>query len=165
MESNKTIALQQLFKKRIQNPFVYRFFLFVKLPMAFFAGLRVYKLEEDTCSIQVRYSWITQNPFRSIYFAVLSMAAEMSTGLPVMMYTQHESTKFSMLVTGNEARFTKKAVGKIRFECSDISQIKQYVEKTLKDKEGVEFTLRTRGIDEQGIEVAQFTFYWSIKAK
>ena len=69
------------FQKTIKNPFLFRLYLLTRLPSAFFAGLKISDLEADTCTVTVRYKWFTRNPFRSIYFACLAMAAEMSTGV------------------------------------------------------------------------------------
>ena len=72
---------QQFFFKLVQHPFKFNLFLFYKLPAAFFSGVRVKELTEEECVTSVPFKWLTQNPFRSIYFASLAMAAEMSTGV------------------------------------------------------------------------------------
>ena len=156
---------QQLFRNRILNAWLFQSFLFLKLPMAWVAGLKVNELTTATANVKVKYKWITQNPFNSIYFAVLSMAAEMSTGLLVMLYIQDKNLKISMLVTGNEAKFTKKAVGTINFKCIDGAKVFDSVSKAKETKEGVEMNLNSIGYDENGQEVAIFTFKWSIKVK
>jgi hypothetical protein len=163
-----TISLsqeQQQFRNRILNAWLFQTFLFLKLPMAWVAGLKAKQLNTDSAEVKVKYKWITQNPFNSIYFAVLSMAAEMSTGLLVMLYIQDKNLKISMLVTGNEAKFTKKAVGTIIFKCIDGEKVYEAVEKAKTTKEGVEMNLNSIGYDEKQQEVAIFTFKWSIKVK
>ena len=65
----------------ITNPIKFRFFLFTKLPAAFFAGLRIHHFDANTCVVRIRYSWFSMNPFKSIYFAVEAMAAEMCSGM------------------------------------------------------------------------------------
>jgi len=50
-----------------------------KLPMGFIAGLKMEALDPSKSTVSVRFKWVNQNPFRSLYFAVLSMAAELST--------------------------------------------------------------------------------------
>jgi len=47
------------------------------LPLAAFAGLRVSRLDEASCSVRLPGGWRTQNPFRSTYFGAQAMAAEM----------------------------------------------------------------------------------------
>ena len=56
------------------------FFLIWKLPMGFFAGLRVKSLDNHQSIVTVPYNYLNKNPFNSMYFAVQAMAAELSTG-------------------------------------------------------------------------------------
>ena len=158
-------SFQEKFRQKILNKWIFKTFMFAKLPMAWFAGLSASKLTANETHVTVKYKWITQNPFKSIYVAVLSMAAEMSTGLPVMMYIQDEKLKISMLVTGCEAIFTKKAVGLITFKCIDGSLVSESVKKAINTKEGVDMVLESRGYDLNNNEVATFKFKWSIKVK
>ena len=90
-----------------------------KLPSAFFAGLRIREFDEHRAVVTVRYKWFTQNPFRSMYFAVQSMAAEMSTGLLASGQVYQRNPTVSMLVVGLEAKFFKKATDLIAFTCED----------------------------------------------
>ena len=52
-----------------------------KLPAAYFTGVRVRSITDDFCKVSVRLSWVNQNPFRSMFWAVQGMAAELSTGV------------------------------------------------------------------------------------
>ena len=67
------------FQQLITNPYKFAFFKMGKLPAAFVAGLRVGKFTAEESIILVKHGWLNQNPFQSMYFAVQSMAAEMST--------------------------------------------------------------------------------------
>ena len=51
-----------------------------KLPSAWLCGVRVKAISKTDCSVGVKHKWINQNPFKSMYFAVQAMAAELSTG-------------------------------------------------------------------------------------
>lgn len=140
-------------------------FIIFKLPSAYLCGVRVFKLDNTLCSTTVKFKWMNQNPFKSIYFAVLAMAAELSTGALVLKKTNSTEAKFSTLVVGMNAQFSKKAVGKITFTCADVHQLDDCIKTAIKTKEGVAFTLTSTGVDEAGDEVAQFNFNWSIKTK
>ena len=61
-------------------------FLLFKLPSAFFCGVRTKEINESNCVVSVKHRWINQNPFKSMYFAVQAMAAELSTGALVMLH-------------------------------------------------------------------------------
>lgn len=141
-----------------------RFILF-KLPAAYLCGVKLVSLDDTNAVAKVPFKWINQNPFKSIYFAVLAMAAELTTGVLVLKQTQNSKYKFSTLVVGMEAQFLKKAVGLIHFTCDEGSNIQTQINTAIKTKEGVAFTLNSVGVDEQGDEVAKFSFSWSIKIK
>ena len=154
-----------LFKNQITNPLKFKLFTLTKLPMAFFSGLKVTSLEPNAAAVSVRFKWINQNPFKSIYFAVLSMAAELSTGVLAFAQIYKRQPSVSMLVVKLEAEFYKKAVGKIVFTCNNGNEVIAAIEKTIATKEGVVVHCTSIGKDEQGIEVAKFIFTWSFKSK
>jgi hypothetical protein len=153
------------FQKLANNGFLFRLFLLQRLPLAFIAGIKVKTLDDEEAVTMVKYKWLTQNPFRSMYFACLAMAAEMSTGLLIINGTYESNPAISMLVISNQASYHKKAVGKITFTCSDGKYIAEMVEKAKQTKEAVVVELRSVGIDGSGDKVAEFVFSWSMKAK
>lgn len=140
-------------------------FLMFKLPSAWLCGVRVKTINENECVTGVRHRWINQNPFNSLYFAVQAMAAELSTGALVMGQIQQSGKRISMLVAQNNARFTKKATGRITFTCTDGHLISDAITKTLETGEGQTFWMRSTGVNEKGEEVSQFEFEWTIRAK
>ena len=154
-----------LFKNQITNPLKFKLFTLTKLPMAFFSGLKVTTLEPNTAAVSVRFKWINQNPFQSIYFAVLSMAAELSTGVLAFAQIYKRQPSISMLVVKLEADFFKKAIGKIVFTCNNGNDVIAAIEETIATKQGVTVACTSIGIDEQGNEVAKFNFTWSFKSK
>ena len=92
-------------------------FTVFNLPAAYFTGVRTKSIDAQKCIVTVKHRWINQNPFKSMFWAVQGMAAELSTGALIMMKIQKSQQKISMLVTQNNARFTKKAKGLITFTC------------------------------------------------
>lgn len=148
-----------------EHPLKFPLYLLWKLPSAWLAGVRVKQLSADSCITVVPFRWLSQNPFRSTYFACLGMAAEMSTGLPAIMYTQASATRVSMLVTGMEAQFVKKAVGKTYFTCDEGAAIKAAVEQAVATGEGVTLTVNSTGKSQDGTVIATFAISWSFKAK
>ena len=154
-----------IFKKRLGNPFAFRWFLFTKVPAAFFAGVKLEKLEMEEAAISVKYSWFNKNPFRSVYFAVLLMPAEASTGILCMGYLYKRNPGVSMLVVRTEGNFLKKATGKIIFTCSDGLLIDEAIGKAVSSGEAATARCRSIGKNEQGETVADFYFTWSFKTR
>ena len=153
------------FQKFANNNFLFRLYMLKVLPMAFLAGIRVKEFSEERSILTIKFSWLTQNPFRSIYFACLAMAAEISTGLLVMNGIYESKPAISMLVVKNQATFFKKAVGKISFTCMDGKMIANAIETAKNSSEGVVVEVRSIGVDEAGDNVAEFIFTWSLKSK
>jgi len=140
-------------------------FLLKKLPAAYFSGVRVVQANEMQSVVSVPYRWFTQNPFGSTYFACLSMAAEMSTGLLAMAHTYKVQPRVSMLVVANEARFYKKATGKTYFTCTEGEAIKKAVESAIEAPEAQTIAVKTVGHNSEQQLVAEFIFTWSFKQK
>ncbi len=155
----------ELFKNQVTNPVKYRLFLLQKLPMGFISGLRIQSLTAGASSVSVRFSWVNKNPFRSVYFAVLSMAAELSTGILAFGQTYQLKPGVSMLVVKMEGEFYKKAIGKIIFTCNQGKEIEEAIAKTRETGEVTSVHCTSIGVNEQGEEVAKFVFSWSYKAK
>jgi hypothetical protein len=151
------------FKKKITNPIAYRAFLLAKLPLVYFTGIKVESLNEQQSITSVSYSWLNQNPFRSIYFAVMNMAAELSTGVLCMgnIYQQ----PISMLIVKSEAVYQKKAVGKIRFVCNDGNAVAATVEAAKTTGEAQSIRCYSVAENKDGEIVAEFWFTWSLKKR
>ncbi|WP_345159458.1 DUF4442 domain-containing protein [Pontibacter saemangeumensis] len=153
------------FRALVLSPVKFRLFMLSRLPMAYMAGLRVSAITPALATVRVPYKYLNKNPFRSIYFACLSMAAELSTGVLCMMQVYKSVPAISMLVVRMEADFTKKSVGTIAFTCHDGAAIAAAAERTKATGEGVTVTATSIGVDESGDQVATFRFTWSLKAK
>ncbi|HEY5688925.1 MAG TPA: DUF4442 domain-containing protein [Yeosuana sp.] len=136
-----------------------------KLPSAYLCGVRTRFIDNDKSIVTVRHRWINQNPFKSMFWAVHGMAAEFSTGALIIGKIQESGKRISMLVTSNNASFTKKAVGKITFTCNDGHLIDDALKKTIATGEGQTFWMQSVGLNEEGIMVSTFNFEWSIKVK
>jgi len=149
----------------IRSPLKVKLFLLTNLPSAFFAGLKIPEADDSHCIVTVPYRWFTKNPFRSTYFACLSMAAEMSTGVLAMANIYKRTPKISMLVVHAEASYFKKATGRTGFRCDDGAAIKAAVEKTITTGEATTIKTRSTGTNEAGDPVAEFFITWSFKVK
>lgn len=147
------------------SPSKIKWFTLFKLPSVYFLGVRVKTITPTSCTVTVKHRWLTQNPFRSMFWAVQGMAAELSTGALVMQYIQESGTKVSMLVANNKATFTKKAIGKITFSCEDGIAIGETIKKAIQTQEGQTLWMTAIGLNEMGEQVSEFQFEWTVKAK
>ena len=149
----------------VKNKLKFSFFLFTKLPAAFFSGVKLKEISEDQAVTFVAYKWFTTNPFRSTYFACLAMAAEMSTGLLAMAHIHDQSPGVSMLVQKMEAVYHKKAVGRSYFTCNDGKEFEEKIRQTKTNGSPQTVTSTSIGKDEDGNLIAEFVFTWALKRK
>ena len=152
------------FKQRINNRTYFKSFLLSKLPAAFFAGLSVKDFNEELAVISVQQKWFNKNPFKSIYFAVLAMAAEMSTAILCMGYIHNHEPSISMLITEQRGVFHKKATRKILFHCNDGNKIAAAVEDAVKAGTST-IICHAKGFNSNNDLVAEFWVTWSFKLR
>ena len=153
------------FQNLVRSPVKFRMFLFSKLPAALYSGVRLKYVDDRRCEVTVPYKWFTKNPFRSTYFACLSMAAEMSTGILAMANVHGKKPPISMLVLKVNGDYKKKATGITTFTCEQGSLVKQTVEDAIASKEGRTVALSSIGRNEAGEVVAEFVIEWSFKVR
>ncbi len=147
------------------TPFRLNTFTFFKLPSVWWCGVRITKIEADFCEAKVVHRWINQNPFRSMFWAVQGMAAELTTGVLIMQAIKQHQLKVSMLVLNNRANFSKKASGKIIFNCDAKQLINKAFKRILDGEKTQTFWLTSKGIDQQGNTVSTFEFEWTLLLK
>lgn len=146
------------------NSWKLRLYLLQNLPSAFWWGLKVKSFSPYRTIIEVPYNWRTQNPFRSIYFAALAGAGELSTGLMAGLVIRN-TKRMSMLVTNVSIDYIKKANTATTFTCDEGIKIIDAVQKAIETGEGVEAVLESRGENKSGEVVAKFRITWSFKLK
>ncbi|MGB0916639.1 MAG: DUF4442 domain-containing protein [Flavobacteriales bacterium] len=153
------------FRSRMDNWLLFNLFLIIKLPLAWIAGARVKRIAADGCQISMPYGWRNQNPFKSIYFAAQCMSAEMSTGMLCLLAIEHSGESVAMLVSKNECEYTKKADGNVTFTCKDGQKMFDAVAETCRTGEPVLVPMQTVGVMDNGVEVSNFTFTWTVKKR
>ena len=149
-------------KDLVKRPILFKLFLLKKLPLAFFAGLRLEHIESQYCVTSLPYRWLTQNPFNSMYFAAQSMAAEFSTGALLVFIVNKLGRKFGMLIVNMEAEFVKKATSRVTFTCKQGSTFIEAALDTSENKKPVIVRVKSEGHDEKGELVSTFYFTCSI---
>lgn len=152
------------FLKLASNRFKFSLFLLFKLPSAWLSGVRIHKIDADSCTTVVPYKWLSQNPFGSTYFACLAMAAEMSTGVLAMAHVSGAGARVSMLVTGLEGIFLKKAKSRTYFTCEQGDDIRRTILQAVESGNSSGITIDITGKAEDGTEIARFKVTWSFKS-
>lgn len=140
-------------------------FSMFKLPSAWICGVRVKEINDIYCVTTVRHRWMNQNPFNSMFWAVQGMAAELSTGAIVIGKIKDSNQRISMLVAQNKAVFSKKAKGRITFECHQGDMVDKAIAAAIATGEGQTIWMQSTGKDAQGDVVSVFDFEWTLKQK
>lgn len=148
-----------------KNRFKLKWFFLRHLPLGFWVGLRLEKINSDSAVVSVPFKNLNKNPFRSIYFSVLSMAAELSTGVIGMASVYDANVPVSMLLLNMEAEFIKKATSRVYFTCNDGKNIIETINKSIDTKQGETVKVYSEGFDINNNLIARFQFVWTFKPK
>ena len=133
--------------------------------MALISGLKIERITVTKCETSVVYKFLNKNPFNSVYFAVLGMAAELSTAALALSSVQTMDSNIAFIITGMEGEFLKKAKGKIKFKCLEGEKIFKAVRKAVQSSDPVVETVQTIGYNDADDIVAIFNFKWSFKKR
>ncbi|HHZ73821.1 MAG TPA: DUF4442 domain-containing protein [Candidatus Poseidoniales archaeon] len=141
----------------------FRMFSLVSMPTARFAGLRMDRINNEICATSIPGGWRSQNPFKTMYWAVQGMGAELATGAAPFAISRAMPEKLRMFVVGTEASFTKIAKGRITFTCDEVPSARNAIEKSMKSGEPVECVLKSTGRDTSGEIVSEWIFKWNFR--
>jgi hypothetical protein len=149
----------------LKNPVLLKIFFLRFLPMAMFAGLRLDKLETTNSIVSVPFKWLTKNPFKSMYFAVQSMAAEFSTAVLLAGKIQETKSDIALIIVSLRADFIKKAQSRITFTCEDGLISDEVIQNALTSESAELIEMKSVGLDKSGVKVSEFYITWSLKKR
>ncbi len=152
-------------KQILESNFKLKLYFLKHMPMGFFSGMKIEEYTGEKSSVSVPFNYFTKNPFRSVYFAVQAMAAELSSGLVALEAVSQMPVPVSMLVLEMKSEFTKKARTKITFTCENVKEIKQTVQASVNENAAKTITVTSTGRDLQGDVVSKFYITWTFKPK
>ncbi len=160
------LSEQQIkFRNDFLSPFKQRLYFLQKLPMGLVSGIRLTQLDEQCAVAKVPFRWCNKNPFGSMYFAVQSMAAELSTAAPVMLALKGFDADVVLIIVDMKVEFIKKAKSTITFSCFDYDKINTVVAQLKQKDDTASVVVKTVGRDLVGDSVASFYFTWSFKRR
>ena len=156
---------QKKFRDDFLSPLKQRLFYFKSLPMGLISGIKLIHLDEKKSVSEVPFRWCNKNPFKSMYFAVQSMAAELSTATPALMALKGNEKNIAFIIVDVKAEFFKKAQSKVTFSCLDYDKFFNAISQLSKPDDAITVTAKTVGRDADNNEVAVFYFTWSFKIR
>lgn len=149
----------------MRSPFQFGLFKIFKLPLAFITGIKLHELSEQEAVTSIRYKYLNKNPFNSLYFAVLAMTAELSTGALALFSIARYKESIAVLVIESRGQFYKKGTGKVRFVCSAGELFKTELIRCVETNTPVTVKANTKGYNEQNELVCEYDFTWSFKVR
>lgn len=152
------------YQKNALNPLLFKLGMLKRLPSIVFWGVRLITLDEKGCEVMIPYNWRTQNPFKSIYFAALAGAAELSTGALCQLMLADRGPH-SMLVTDFRAEYVKKADNSVIFRCDQGEELSVLLDKLEEPGATTTITMLSVGKNPDGVEVARVFVTWSFRKK
>ena len=152
-------------RKLAVKPFYFRLYLIFNLPMGFLSGMRIRELSEERCKVTLPFKWLNKNPFKSTFWAVLGMGAEMNTAALILQYTYKHQPSISTLPLKCESEFLKKATGITKFVCNDGLEIKEKINIAVKTKKPIIIETYSEGLNKDAETVCKFKFTWSVKVR
>ena len=147
------------------NRFLFNAYAIQKLPLALLTGFKIVELDESRCVTRVKYGYLNKNPFRSTFWAVLGMAAELSTGAYALLATKGKEKSIATILISTHAEFVKKATGVTTFTCSNWLAFDKAVGRAIETGEPQTATGRSTGSNSDGETIALFEFTWSFKIR
>jgi hypothetical protein len=152
-------------RRRLGGGLGFRLYLLARLPLAFAAGLRLERLDEQLCQTSLPGGWRTRNPFGSTYFAALCMAAEAASGAPALALASGAPASVAVILREIHAVFNKRVEGHARFEFQDLAGIKAAVDEAAGRDESVSYAAEVVGRGPDGEPAAEFRVVWSFKRR
>lgn len=164
LSSTALTPAQTRLRDRMLNPWTWRLFTYGKLPSLALWGVKIRALSSEACAVTMPYGYRTQNPFRSVYFAAQSGAAELATGALALLHLEGHP-RASMLVTQFDSKYYKKAAGGLEFVCRDGGAIGAAVAGALADGEPRTTVAHARAHLADGTLASEFWVTWSFRRK
>lgn len=147
--------------KKLRSPWLLRLWMLRRLPMGLIAGMYIRHLDQGGCEVILRDRWWIRNPFGSVFWAVMGMAAELSTG--AWLYANASKSGIQFILVGMNGQFFKKARGKSYYFCQPGPEVHDIIERALSadDTKIVLFPVKAK--NEAGDILAEFQFEWQLR--
>jgi acyl-coenzyme A thioesterase PaaI-like protein len=110
-----------------------------KIPILFFIGPQVLRVDDEGCELKVPLGYRTKNHVGSMYFGALAAGADLAGGLNATFYGREHHPKVQLLFKDFHADFLKRADGDVHFVCNDGRLIRETVAKA--DQTGERYTI------------------------
>jgi acyl-coenzyme A thioesterase PaaI-like protein len=156
-----------LFKTKTKITWQILLFGLTQVPMIFYCRPKVVSISDRKLEIKIKLNRRTKNHLNSMYFGILSVGADVTSGFLAMKLIQASKSKINLIFKDFHADFLKRAEGDVHFICEDGIAIQNLVRKAEETGERqnlpVEIVATVPKISDE--PVAKFVLTLSIKKK
>ena len=139
----------------------------MKIPLIFFCRPKVVSISETRIEVRIKLNRRTKNHLNSMYFGVLSVGADITSGFLAMKLIRKSQSRISLIFKDFHADFLKRAEGDVHFICEDglaIQSLVKVAEQTgERESLPVHITATVPSISNE--PVAEFILTLSLKKK
>ena len=96
-----------------------RLFGLTRIPLIFFCRPRVVSITDTSLEVKIKLNRRTRNHLHSMYFGVLSVGADVTSGFLAMKLIRSNSSSISIIFKDFHADFLRRAEGDVHFYCDE----------------------------------------------
>ena len=112
-------------------------FLKLKIPVLWFLGPRIVRVDDEVAEILIPLTWRTRNHLQVMYVGALCAGADLAAGMGAARHIFGGQDRIDLLFKDLHAVFLKRADGDVHFRASEGSQVAEAVARTRQTGERV----------------------------
>ena len=154
--------------QKIKDNIYLKYFSLKNVPLLFFLGPKIEKLNETECVVKIPLRTRSKNHLGSMYFAALAAGADCAAGFLAMKLIENSPKKVSLSFKEFHAEFLKRAEGDTLFSCLQGEEITAFVGKVLESRERQHMNVHVIATCPEklgSVPVAKFSLTLSLKVK
>lgn len=124
-------AAAQRLPPRMRSTLEIRSFGLTKVPLILYCMPSVLRLDDAVCSVRIPLNWRTRNHYKSMYFGVLAVGADVAGGFLAMHHTRKSSKPVGLLFKDFKADFLKRPEADVVFTSPDGPAMAELVEQAV----------------------------------
>jgi acyl-coenzyme A thioesterase PaaI-like protein len=130
-----------MFSRKFNTTWIIRYFGITKVPLIWYCRPKVIEHTDERLEIKIPLRRRTKNHLGSMYFGVLAVGADVTSGFLAMDPIMKSGRKIALLFKDFKADFLKRPEGDVHFYCADGLAVRELVETAIKTGERHNYTL------------------------
>ena len=136
-----------------------------KIPYIRFSGIRLTAFSEDIVEARIKLRRRNKNHLGSMYFAALSVGADVTAGIHAFYFAYKYSSAVSFAFKGMQAEYLKRVESDCRFLCREGRTVEAAVKESIGTGERINLPIFVEAFNTFDEKVAAFEMILSVKCK